>query len=330
MPVTGVLVGLVLAMGIGLAEPAGSTPYDPSSPWNTPIGPNPVVDTRSAAYIGAVADNGMPLTSDRDQYAIPVYAVEEDTPKATVKLTGFFSSYDRGDRSRVGGGANPVVSNVPIPKGARGGQGSDGQIVFLDARRGIEWGFWQFRRSPDGTYAATNGYRYHTTAGYHGRFADPASKSDGSGSEETDLPEGARLQLDPSLGERDFDTWKLSPAARVIARALQTYGMYVIDHSGSSKIYLEDQRTAQWESDIDRDVVSAIPWSAFRVIAPPNQTVVVPQQAQPGSSRAPIFGALLAVSVAGLTTVWYRRRVRARHAERPDAEAAISSNAEGV
>jgi hypothetical protein len=269
MPVTGVLVGLVLAMGIGLAEPAGSTPYDPSSPWNTPIGPNPVVDTRSAAYIGAVADNGMPLTSDRDQYAIPVYAVEEDTPKATVKLTGFFSSYDRGDRSRVGGGANPVVSNVPIPKGARGGQGSDGQIVFLDARRGIEWGFWQFRRSPDGTYAATNGYRYHTTAGYHGRFADgkagrgagtpylaglvrpaeirqgridhalafaydspsprfvyPASKSDGSGSEETDLPEGARLQLDPSLGERDFDTWKLSPAARVIARALQTYGMY--------------------------------------------------------------------------------------------------------
>ena len=45
--------------------------------------------------------------------------------------------------------------------------------------------------------------------------------------------------------------------------------MYVIDHSGSSKIYLEDRLTAKWGSDITRDLVRGIPWSAFRVVAAP-------------------------------------------------------------
>ena len=45
--------------------------------------------------------------------------------------------------------------------------------------------------------------------------------------------------------------------------------MYVIDHSGSSKIYLEDRLTAKWGSDINRDLVRGIPWSAFRVVAAP-------------------------------------------------------------
>lgn len=61
----------------------------------------------------------------------------------------------------------------------------------------------------------------------------------------------------------------LSPTAKVIAKALQTYGMYVIDNSGSSKIYLEDRLTAKWAPSVTRTTVSGIPWSALRVVTPP-------------------------------------------------------------
>ena len=98
-------------------------------------------------------------------------------------------------------------------------------------------------------------------------FVFPASKSDGAGVVGVDLPEGSRVQLDPSLTDADFDRMGLSPAARVIARALQQYGMIVIDNSGSSKIMVEDNITANWGDTLTRNSISAIPWDEFRVIA---------------------------------------------------------------
>jgi hypothetical protein len=105
-------------------------PYDAQSPWNTPIGSAPAIDARSASLIGAVADNKLPLTSDPDQYAVCVYTVSDRTPRRTVTLSGYFSSYDSGDSSRVGYGFAPTISNVPIPAGATPSAGSDGQIVL--------------------------------------------------------------------------------------------------------------------------------------------------------------------------------------------------------
>jgi hypothetical protein len=290
-------------------------PYDAKAPWNSAIPSNVALDPKSSAYIGAIADNNLPLSSDPDQYAIPVYTYDSSTPRRTVRMSGYFSSYDNGDNSRVGAGYAATINNVPIPANAVQSAGSDGQIVIWDATAQTEYSFWQFNKNADGTYSATNGYRYHTGAGYNGRFADglagrgagtpyfaglvrkwevdrgridhalafayhapsgefrfPASKSDGGGFggvSGTDLPEGSRMQLDPSLTDADFTRWGLSPAAKTIARAMQTYGMYVIDNSGSSKIYLEDRMTAGWGSDINRDLVRNIPWSSFRVVAAP-------------------------------------------------------------
>ncbi len=288
-------------------------PYDGSSPWNTPISTSPTVDPNSARYINAIADNGLPLTSDPDQYTIPVYQISATTPLATVNGNGYFSTYDNGDQSRVGHGS-PWTFQVPVPTAAQGGVGSDSQIVLLDPASGTEWGFWQFAPDPTspGNYIASNGYRYHSTSGYDGRFADglagrgdgtpylaglvrpweisqgqidhalafgynspsstfvyPASKSDGGafgGLLGVDLPEGSHLQLNPALTDADFTQWGLNPAAKIIARALQRYGMYVVDHSGSSKIYLEARSTAQWDPSINRSILSAIPWTHFRVI----------------------------------------------------------------
>jgi len=181
---------------------------------------------------------------------------------------------------------------------------------------GIRKPVWNIRSGSSnnsaGEYSATNGYRYHTSAGYHGRFADglagrgagtpyfaglvrpweiaqghidhalafayhapspefvyPASKSDGGsfgGLESVDLPEGTRLRLNPDLTTDDLETLGLSPEAIVVAKALQKYGMYTIDNSGSSKIYLEDRRTAAWPSSITRNLVADLPWSQFLVV----------------------------------------------------------------
>lgn len=111
--------------------------------------------------------------------------------------------------------------------------------------------------------------------GYKGPSPDhvyPASKSDGGnfgGVVDVDVPEGTRIQLDPKYQESDFDAWGLSREGKIIARALQEYGMYVIDNSGRPKIYIEYEGTANWNGAITADTVSGIPWDAFRVVAAP-------------------------------------------------------------
>lgn len=297
------------------SEPGGSSagrcpprPYDPRSPWNTPVGSSPAVHPNSAAFVRAIADNGLPLTSDPDQYTPAVYRFSKKTPRRTVELSGWYSTYDSGDRSRVGHG-HGSTQRIPVPAATRPPAGTDSQIVLLDPKRRVEYGLWQFQRSAGGQITATNAYRYHTGRRYHGRFADglagrgaglpylgglvrpcelarrridhalafaydspaasfvyPASKSDGVGETGVDLPEGTRLQLDPGLGNSAFDAWGLSPGAKAIARALQKYGMYVVDNSGSSKIFLESRRSARWNRGIGRNLVSGIPWNEFRVV----------------------------------------------------------------
>jgi hypothetical protein len=71
----------------------------------------------------------------------------------------------------------------------------------------------------------------HTRAG--GPVA-PATNSDGRSSNAIALPEGARVQLDPSVNLDDLD---LSPAERTIASALQRYGMILGDTSGGFTLY---------------------------------------------------------------------------------------------
>lgn len=61
-----------------------------------------------------------------------------------------------------------------------------------------------------------------------GVFAWPAQRSDGIGSR-ADLPEGARLRLDPSL---DLASLGLPPLTLSMAEAAQTYGIVVRDQTG--------------------------------------------------------------------------------------------------
>lgn len=99
------------------------------------------------------------------------------------------------------------------------------------------------------------------------RHIRPASKSDGDASGGPDaIPEGARLQLDPSITTAELTKLGCRGACRTIARALQRYGMYVIDVSGRSKVILEHVSTARWRGTISDKTVSPIPLSRFRLL----------------------------------------------------------------
>jgi len=338
-------VSALATADVQAADRSSIRPYAATSAWNTPIPANPAPYTGPGS-VSAIVDNGLPLTADPDQYTLPVYLFDRNTPGHTVKVDGFYSTYDSGDNSRVRYGDTPTVSGIPIPPGAVPSEGSDSQIILWDPDAGIEYGFFALGGSASGGYTATNGYRYHTTSGYGGRFADgkagrgagtpylaglvrpweiaqghidhalafsydsptsqfvfPASKSDG-GSGSADLPEGTRLQLDPSLTSANFAELGLSPTARVIAKALQEYGMYIIDVGGSSKIYVEDRKTAGWGADITRDVTRQIPLSAFRAIAPgqgcDGATPLTDQSAVAGTTAKRVVSAIRRVSARRL------------------------------
>lgn len=104
-----------------------------------------------------------------------------------------------------------------------------------------------------------------------GDFVYPATKSDGQGVAEYELPEGARLQLDPSLTESDLTSLGCVGACQTIARALQEYGMYLIDISGRYKIMAEDEKTANWSDmnpsyQVTENTVASLTLDLFRLI----------------------------------------------------------------
>jgi hypothetical protein len=70
-------------------------------------------------------------------------------------------------------------------------------------------------------------------------FYYPACRSDGKADLFDTPAEGMLFQLNPELAEADFDNWDLSPGAKVVACALQKYGMYLCDCGGPMALQLQ-------------------------------------------------------------------------------------------
>jgi hypothetical protein len=241
-------------------------PYSPDSPWNVPIGPNAAVDRHSAQMIATLVDTGTggAITSDPDQYSYPVYFVDALTPRHSVRCAQYKCTISTDGRPQR---ANELP-DVPIPPELTPSTGSDGQVIIIDLTYGVEYNFWQIRRegeqwvaSNGSTYSVFKdgapseygsrgagvpyyaglvrpweidqgkiehalAFAYPTPA--RDRCVYPASKTDGRSDQPFAIPEGARLQLDPSLTEADFRRWGLDRTGIIIAKALQQYGMYLI------------------------------------------------------------------------------------------------------
>ena len=97
-------------------------------------------------------------------------------------------------------------------------------------------------------------------------YVAPATKSDGASDSPLDLPEGARIQLDPFLTELEIRSWECSSACFILAQALQEYGAIVVDNAGRSKLYFEFEGTANWDGTVDQNTVSPIPTNHLFVL----------------------------------------------------------------
>lgn len=106
----------------------------------------------------------------------------------------------------------------------------------------------------------------------------PATSSDGLSSAPGAMPEGTRIQLNPSL---DVSSLSLPPYEEVIAKALQRYGMILGDTGGAMGLFgvgSQSFNVNPYEGVLPRGsypTLSGIPVSQFRVLASG------PQQSRP-------------------------------------------------
>lgn len=234
--------------------------YFPSSPWNTPIAPDATVDPNSAAMVQTIITDATSASFIIivKQWTWTLYYADATTPRYTVALT---SGY---------GGSKTKLVGVPIPNGAVPDPAGDGHMIILDTSTGCEYDFWKAIHNSNATWSTAwaNAISYVTGNGWypHGYSATgggaaggaglirpeemqaghidhaiafsytyaksggpvwPATEADGSYA--VGVPEGGRVQLDPAL---DLSTLGLKPYEVTIARALQEFGMILMDNGG--------------------------------------------------------------------------------------------------
>jgi hypothetical protein len=285
---------------------SGQRPYAPSSAWNTPIGPAPTIDPRTPTYRSTLTATGRTLTSDVDQYTIGLYCITPTAPRTSIQLTGYYSDYLTGTRIGHGYAPTitnlPIPAGLTPPAGSDGqmviwdqnagieygfwqfawknghATATNGYAIrtdttspgrFADGLAGRGAGLPYLAGTVRPTEIATGRIEHALAFAYaypSREHTFPASKSDGKGTTGRDLPEGTRLQLDPTLTTTDLTRLGVTPTGLIIAKALQQYGMYVVDNSGSAKVYLQDRTSAGWDTTITRTTLGAIPWTRFRAI----------------------------------------------------------------
>ncbi len=280
-------------------------PFGATSPWNTLIGPNPEVDPNSNAMIATLSysSSGGHFYINIDGWTIPVYYADASTPTYTVPCINEWGVCGPG-----------FGQDVPIPNGAKADPEDDGHMTIVNLSRNLSWDMWRAVQISSswqvsmgcvfdltGTGVQTDGIGSARGSGFpllaglirleevqrgyinhalvmaydyprSSVYAYPASMTDGKGGVDA-IPEGGRIQLDPTL---DLDTLSLSPAAKVIARALQEYGAYVGDNGGGIALYAEGlygKPDQTWAGVLAYDDLVAIPWQRFRVLKlPPLKT----------------------------------------------------------
>ena len=245
-----------------------SQPFAEDSPFRTPIPADPEIDPNSAAMIRGVDWDGSAYVSTIE-YGIPIYTAAEHTPRYSVPC--LITEW----------GPCPFDGlQVPIPDDAQPQYGSDGAMVVIDPDHRKIYEFWRADHDNDSwttQFGAVNdldgsGWGGASTGSGASRLAGvvrvaeiaqgsiphalamqtdnvcadvfraPALKTDGRSTRPDCLPEGARLQLDPDL---DLDSLGLSEAERLMAEALQRYGAFIMDVSGSPlSIAFERDNTA--------------------------------------------------------------------------------------
>lgn len=95
-------------------------------------------------------------------------------------------------------------------------------------------------------------------------FVYPACWTDGRTPD--GIPEGAVVQLNPDL---DLDQFDLLPGEKIVAKALQDYGVVIVDNGGAFAVYAEGlygHPGKSWDGILTGSGISKIPKEYFRVL----------------------------------------------------------------
>jgi len=241
---------------LGSSPSDGVTPaFEANSPWNVPIPANPVLDPDSAtmaSYLGSE----MKAYADLYEYGTPVWEASASDPFASVSCT------------EPWGTCQLTQQLIQIPADAGTASGSDSSMIVINGNTGYD--FWNAHRNSETSWSTGWGTRFSMTGSGTGGGADgsgvpllaglprlsemehgeirhalgfvtedtcssvfryPASKTDGRSTNAGCIPEGTRIQLNPSIDINSIPG--ITPGEKIVARALQVYGAYCKDTGGA-------------------------------------------------------------------------------------------------
>lgn len=281
----------------GVADtPAPAGPHMPSpeafrqaSWWNTPLGGAPV-DSHSTAYIEDsersqnTQDYLKLVTGD---YAGPIFKAKRTDPVYTIEPQKFGVSvrvhiplraspqpstdaemtvYDAATDQVVGLWHASFVDGTWTADGVdRYYLSSDGISERLGGRKGNigHRGIPAALRAVQRSQVSQGAINHRLVVSWHATAAQtPEGRSaywpmtQAEQGHQGVVPEGIVIRIKPSV---DLTTRGLTPAALVVATALQDYGAVIGDNSGSGN-NLKLQQNASWAGVLSTDSLKSIPW----------------------------------------------------------------------
>jgi hypothetical protein len=285
--------------------------FSDDSFWNQPLPANPEIDPRSSYWIGLMkTDQQRNVGVNATRFTIPVYEVNASTPLKTVlpRSTFYRHAKDFPEKAPIPDGAIPDAQSdhhlALIDRAAhtawdmweaenRNGQwysntgikyDLNGPGVFSTAELGVKNGESVHQHGPGRAPGVPiiaglamydeveSGHIRHKIAAAtrfvaYQEFVFPAAWTDGTC--DGGIPEGSVLQLDPKLDLLQFD---LTPEERTLARAMQEYGMVLVDYAGANVVYAEGlygQKNKNWDGKIREWTggIVGIPMENYRVLA---------------------------------------------------------------
>jgi hypothetical protein len=275
-------------------------PFPAGSLWNSALPANPAVDPASADKINYWLTQIPYPNMVLRKWATAVAVSTSGSPAVSVTCTVY---------------ACPSMNQfgpVPIPAGTQPDPSGDGHLAVWDPATHHEWDFWVSKCPSDCAHTSSGGslstdatapwmkegaanaagwpllagivHPDEIAAGHVDHplifatpnvgtgYVCPAVHSDGKNTDARALKEGMLLQLDPSLdvGALSIPDWQ-----KTLARAMQRYGMYLVDGGGTLSVGAENpiNRGDLWgQVGLSGDSAlfsSSFPWKRMHVLAPP-------------------------------------------------------------
>jgi hypothetical protein len=280
-------------------------PFSVTSFWNVTVPSGAATSAQNAALVGYFVAHASNPTFSVGDWSVPVAEAHVSDPAFSVPCLMYACTL-----------GNFGAFHIPVT--AKPAASGDAHLAVYDPAANREWDMWQAKTTGSAWSASAGSAVSMTDAGLAaagtgsgdaanfpllgglvrpeeiaqghidhalvfgiqgigaGAPVCPATHNASTTTDPSALREGMHLQLDPSL---DVSSLGIPSYAKVIARALQLYGMYVRDNAGSLGIYGENpigRGYNPWPGVLGTaasnsyPTLAGIPWSRFRVLAAPD------------------------------------------------------------